>query len=287
MRNMTKALAGFLAIAALSSFGCSHKAGDPDAMATPPSAFNYASEYDEWANSNGYEHGDLFPEGYSGIYMDRFMTLPTDAGYESGNIVVGDSRSCQLGIYQRRAGRADFAAFAVWGGHYKYDSLPQIMTESLVSEVEKCFRSQIEANGSSTLFFFATVNDYNYLTGNNDENISAAISAAERFASMEYEYNGQTHKPKVIVIGIVGTVREGVFARDLTAEAFNSCIDDYNEKLKKAVENSPALKEYSNLYTTVLDIVGETGFIDDKLHFDDATLYKLCEYVLKTADTFN
>lgn len=281
MKIIAKAIALPLA-AALLAVGCARKAPADEPMSTPPSVFDDANDYDQWADSTGYAHGSLLPQGAGGIYMDRFMSLPDDAGYASGRIVIGDSRSCQLGIYQQRARGADFAAFAVWGGHYASGSKPPIMTDTLMFEVKKCFRKQIEAHESCTVFFFATVNDYDYERGENDSNISEAVRTAERFASMEYEYKGRTHRPRVIVIGFDGCKKDASSFEGSAADEFNRYVSDYNAKLKAAVEASELLKAYAEYYTTVPEIVGETGFISDRLHYDDATLNKLCGYIRET-----
>lgn len=283
MKSIIKAFSLVLAASAF-ALACAPKAPIGSASPTPPTAYDDMSEYNEWADSYGYEHGELTSEGSSGLYMDRFMTLSSDAAYYSGRIVIGDSRCCQLGIYQMRAESAGFAAFAVWGGHFRNGSYPPIMTDTLVSEIENCFKKQIEAHGSSTVFFFATVNDYDYASGDNGGNIAAAICAAERIASMEYEYNGRIHRPKVIIIGFDGSIKEGSLWGGLSAEVFNRYVSDYNAALKAAVEASALLKENSDRFTTVPEIVGETGFITDLLHYDDITLGKLCEFIINAAE---
>ena len=134
----------------------------------PASAAEFTDliDYQMWAEYVGYSQGLLVPQGIAGINQDYFHSFPGSPGYTSGKIVIGDSRSCQLGIYQNRMGSEDFAAFAVWGGHYVNGSGTPALTWQILSEIEQCFQEQIRTNGKSIVFFFATVNDYNYF-GNN------------------------------------------------------------------------------------------------------------------------
>ena len=155
----------------LFSFFCSSAADE----------FNDPYEYQLWAINAGYPQGSLTPLGWEGINQDYYHSLPWSAGYNSGKIVIGDSRSCQLGIYQERTGRADYAVFAVWGGHYVSGTGTPIMSEMLLSDFEQCFHEQIKTNGNCTVFFFATVNDYDYLYNNNSGFISAAVSSDPSF----------------------------------------------------------------------------------------------------------
>ncbi|HRR77451.1 MAG TPA: hypothetical protein P5191_11655 [Ruminococcus sp.] len=237
--------------------------------------FEAFSDYVSWAGSTGYPSGLLEANGVSGINQDYFHTPPGTAGYDSGRIVVGDSRCCQLGIYQQRTGLNDFAAFAVWGGHY-ISGYGGIMTEEHFREVEQCFQSQIENCGKSTIYFFATVNDYDCWNNDNSSYISSAIGTAERLASMSYEVNDTIYHPEVFVIGFDGCWLTG----DLFGtpqDVFNRYIQDYNDKLASACSSSSSLK---NRFTTVMDIVGgKAGFIDDGLHYSDDTLEKIISYI--------
>ncbi len=271
-----KSLTILLAAGALFAVACSPIGQGGPTSATPSPAapspeFSRAADYGLWAEEVGQPSGLLTPRGAYGI--NRFMTLAESAAFTSGRIVIGDSRCCQLGIYQQRAERSDFAAFGFWGGHYT-DAYPQIMSTELVSAVERCFRAQIERHGGSTVFFFATVNDYDF-GGDGGKSIAAAISAAERIASMEYEFNGAIHRPKVIVIGFDG------FRTDSEPDSpFNANIAEYSRSLKNAVIKSDLLKEYAEFFTTVPAITGGgTTYIDDGLHYSDDTLKRLCEYV--------
>lgn len=268
--------------AATSMAACSVKTPSGGTPPLPASEFGEMSAYNDWADSYGYADGLLTQEGMNGVYMDRFMTTPGTPGYDSGSIVIGDSRCCQLGIYQQRAGRSDFAAFGVWGGRYWTGRAPAIMTDTLVSAVESCFRRQIEVHGSSIIYFFATVNDYDSTGRNNAESIAQAVKAAEKLAVMEFEFKGRLHRPEVIVIGFDGCM-EGVTAYGTGPNGFNGYIAEYNSALRAAVEKSGVLKEYADHFTTVPEIAGTTGFISDALHYDDLTLNKICEHIRKSA----
>ena len=242
----------------------------------PKEAFSHISQYQGWADDEGYGHGALEDEGMSGMMQDTYRTKPGMAGYDSGRIVIGDSRCCQLGIYQERAGIAGFAAFAVWGGHYA-EKQPYIPTADFWSEVFACFREQAKARGKCEIFFFATVNDYD-ADGYNDDNIAAAIACAEKLAMMECEQNGVTIRPTVIVIGPEGC---GSGERAwLDPTVFNRSIASYNDSLREAVAKSFVLKGGLDRFTTVPELTGgRTDFIDDGLHYGDKTLGILAGFI--------
>ncbi|NLT10474.1 MAG: hypothetical protein GXY08_13410 [Ruminococcus sp.] len=233
------------------------------------------SDYTSWAQYTGYQNGSLVADGVSGINQDYFHTLPDADEYNSGCIVIGDSRCCQLGIYQQRAGLHDHATFAVWGGHY-VSGYGGIMTDEHFHEVERCFQSQINSCQKSSIYFFATVNDYDCWNNNNSSYISSAVSTAERLASMSYEMNGVVYRPEIFVIGFDGCWLTG----DLFGtpqDVFNRYVQDYNDKLRNACSATPYLK---GRFTTVMEIVsGKAGFIDDGLHYSDDTLEAIRAYI--------
>ena len=246
-----------------------------DALTEPTPAYTDFSQYQDWEKDVGYTKGLLVPRGVDVVNMDYFHTSADSPAYTSGRIVIGDSRCCQLGIYQQRTDRNDFAIFSVWGGHFLSGTEAPILTDELIGELEACFHEQIRTNGSCTIYFFATINDYDYVNNYNDGNISAAVSAAEGLASMSYEYNGTVYHPDVRVIGFDGGhTYAPIFS--IPQDEFNRYITDYNDKLSQAVKNSSILGEY----TTVPAISGGTDFIDDGLHYGDRTLKKLIEYMI-------
>ena len=238
--------------------------------------FTGIGDYQMWAQYEGYPQGLLTALGINGINQDYFHSLPGSAAYASGKIVIGDSRSCQLGIYESRAQTGDFAVFAVWGGHYVPGSGTPVLTGKSLLDIEQCFQEQIRTRGKSTVFFFATVNDYDYLNNYNGSYFSAAVSSAEQIASMSYEYEGTVHHPKVIVIGFDGSGA----GFGVQQEVFNRYLDSYNEELRAAVNNSAVLNETASYFTTVPEITGGgTSFISDGLHYSDDTLRKIAAYV--------
>ena len=262
MRNIYRSFSVFTALLSLFVLFCLHPAAAAE-------EFTDLNDYQRWAAYEGYPRGLLIPIGLEGINQDYFRSLPDSAGYSSGRIVIGDSRSCQLGILQERTGADDYAVFAVWGGHYVNGSGTPIMTGQLLSDVEQCFQEQIRSRGKCTVFFCATVNDYDYQWNNNAGNISAAVAAAEWIGSMTYEYEGKRFRPQVVVIGF-----DGVSAFTwIPQETFDRYLDPYNESLLDAVKNSPILTESAPLFTTVPEITGgKTTFISDGLHYSDAVL---------------
>lgn len=236
-------------------------------------------DYNEWADDTGYERGMLTPLGVDGIGQDYFHTLDTSDGYDSGRIVIGDSRCCQLGIYQQRADRKDFAVFAVWGGHYADNTLTPILTDEHLEDIEKCFKNQISVCDSCVIYLFATVNDYDFETNDNEDSIASAIAAAEKLSSLRCEKNGKTYSPQVIAVGFDGGRTSGnVFG--IPNEDFNRYVNSYNDKLLSAVHNSELLKENAQYFTTVPMITGnKTTFIADGLHYSDETLMMISDYI--------
>lgn len=248
----------------------------PEAMKEPEVPFTYWGDYENWAVEVGYPSGELIAGGREGIGSDRFYTLPESPGYESGRIVIGDSRCVQLGIYQQRAKGSEYAVFAAWGGHY-VNWEPYLPDEEFFRRVEECFQAQVEACGHCDLYFFATVNDYDFRENRNEASAEAAAAAAERLASMRTEHQGQTVSPRVTFIGIVAGSRD-VPVVGYPCEEFNRYEDAFNELLKETVSASPILHEAE--WTTVPKILeGTIGFISDGLHYDDPTLRKLAAYM--------
>ena len=242
--------------------------------------FTVLDDYQKWAKEVGYPQGMLAAMGVDGINQDYFHTLPDAPGYRSGKIVIGDSRCCQLGIYEQRTGADDFADYAVWGGHFLPGAEPPAMTEEQFSEVERCFQEQIKSCGECSIYFFATVNDYDYVGNENDQSISAAVSMAEKLGNMSCQKEGKLYRPEVIVIGFDGGA--GDVLQHIPAQEFNRYVDDYNEKLRTAVNDSPLLQQNAEYFTTVPEITGgSTGFNEDGLHYSDDTLKEIVDYILQ------
>ena len=241
--------------------------------------FEQLEAYQDWAKQTGYKNGTLVAQGPDGVNKDYYHTSADSAAYTSGRIVIGDSRCCQIGIYEQRKELSDAAVFAVWGGHYKSSEDPPIMTNTLLSEAEACFKKQVEAVGSSTVWVFATVNDYDFKENNNTENIKACIEAAEKIASFSAEKDGKTVHPKVIVVGFDGCWDTAPLY-GTPQEEFNAYVSDYNKKLKEAVEASELLKADASLYAAVPEIAGgKAKFIDDGLHYHDTTLEAIIAHI--------
>lgn len=242
--------------------------------------FTALDDYQKWAKDVGYPRGMLEAMGVDGINQDYFHTLPDAPGYTSGKIVIGDSRCCQLGIYEQRTGAADFADYAVWGGHFLQGAEPPAMTDEQLAEVEDCFQEQVRTCGECSIYFFATVNDYDYVENDNDESISAAIRTAEKLVNMTCENDGKVYQPEVFVIGFDGG--EGDVLQRIPAEEFNRYVDDYNEKLRIAVNKSALLQQNADHFTTVPEITGgRTGFNEDGLHYSDDSLREIVDYILE------
>ena len=130
--------------------------------------------------------------------------------------------------------------------------------------------------GACQILFFATVNDYDYLENRNEDNIRAAVAAAEQIASMSCESNGAVYHPQVRVIGFDGGSTDRKILSRIPPEDFNRCCETYNEALRSAVRNSAILKENAPRFITVPEIMGgKAAFISDGLHYDDRTLVTL------------
>lgn len=247
---------------------------------TAPAEFTVLEDYQKWARDVGYPQDMLVPMGVDGINQDYFHTLPDAPGYTSGRIVIGDSRCCQLGIYEQRTGAADFADYAVWGGHFLQGAEPPAMTDEQLAEVEDCFQEQVRTCGECSIYFFSTVNDYDYVENDNDESISAAIRTAEKLVNMTCENDGKVYQPEVFVIGFDGG--GGDVLQRIPAEEFNRYVDDYNEKLRIAVNKSALLQQNADHFTTVPEITGgRTGFNEDGLHYSDDSLREIVDYILE------
>ncbi|WP_028506166.1 hypothetical protein [Ruminococcus sp. FC2018] len=242
-------------------------------------SFTELDDYQNWAKETGYTNNYLCARGIEGINMDYFHTLPGEKAYTSGKIVIGDSRCCQMGILQHRNGKADFADFAIWGGHFTHGVDPAAMNDELISEVTNCFKAQIEACGECKIYFFATVNDYDFQKNNNADNIKGAVSAAEKLAALSYDYNGKTYHPHISIIGFEGSSKtEKVYG--IEPADFNRYVEDYNKKLLDAIKASGTIKGCADTFTTVAKINDDkVSFITDQLHYSDETLGKLIEYV--------
>ena len=248
-----------------------------NAPAVPPTAFTAMSDYTQWAKEIGYPQKVLTAQGADGINQDYFHTPAANAEYTSGRIVIGDSRCCQLGIYQQRTGAQDYAVFAVWGGHYASGTGTRILTKTTLAETEACFRAQIAAVGKCEVFLFATVNDYDYKSNNNGSYIRAAVSAAEQIAKLTYERNGTVYSPRVTVIGFEGGWKTGNIYK-IPPKEFNRWIADYNSSLAEAL-NTSALPDAAH-FTTVAEITANRcDFISDGLHYGDGALQTLAQFV--------
>lgn len=260
---------------------CGGPAAQPAAQPAPPVVpFPESRDYQVWAEETGYPDGYLVPQGSWGIGQDRYRTRPEEPGYASGRIVVGDSRCCQLGIYQQRTGREDFAVFGVWGGHYCQDRTPSILSDDAMAEIEDCFRRQAETAGDCVVYVFATVNDFDYESGDNGDSIAAAVRAAERVAAMSWPVDGSIRHPKVVVIGMAGCRDDGPLP-GIPQEDFNRYVPAFNSALAQAVAERPLLRLWASYYTTVPAITGDGGpsFINDGIHYSDDTLRVLTDYL--------
>ncbi len=245
-----------------------------------PAPFTVLQDYLTWADEVGYPEGLLDSLGAAGINQDYFHTPAGSDAYTSGRIVIGDSRCCQLGIYEQRAGRSDFAVYAVWGGHYAPDLTPVLLREDLLAAVQDCFEAQIRACGKCTIYFFATVNDLEYQNNENEDRIAAALEAAEGFASMSVKVNGKTYHPDMVLIGFDGgSVSTPILGR-IEPELYNRYVPAFNETFLSRAAESEVLAPFSSGFTTVPEITeGKTAFNADALHYSDGILAEIISFI--------
>lgn len=236
----------------------------------PPEEFTDTMDYSLWAEQVGYPLGMLRPLGREGLGQDYFHTPENDPAYLSGRIVVGDSRCCQLGILQQRTGGADFAAYAVWGGHYNGELGSLILTKDQFAELERCFRAQVRDRGSSTIYFFATVNDYDFAENDNDQSIRAAVDTARMLAGLTCRRDGADCRPRLVVVGFAGCREDGPFS-GIPCEVFNRYVEDFTARLFAAVGEDPVLAG-ARCVTAEESAPAGIGFIADGLHYSDPTL---------------
>ena len=227
-------------------------------------------DYTKWAQM-GHDSGTLDENVGDGIVFDYYHSTVSMAGYDSGKIVIGDSRCVQLGLYEQASGFGDFATFAVWGGHYAGGTSAPILTEKAYADIEQCFTKQVDDAGSCEIYLFATVNDYDYAGGSNTGYIDALVSAARRLSSMEH--GGVS--PHITVIGFEGCWETGDIY-GTPHEQFNAYIDDYYDELMAKMTDAGFYK-----VRRVSGIIGgKAGFIGDGLHYDEDTIRALVGYIM-------
>ena len=190
-------------------------------------------------NVNAKEYGQV------GYYCKK-------SNYNSGRLVIGDSRTCQL--YNLNPTGASFVS--TWGGHYAYGGEKyQIDYRTKVTTMKKYAIDTIKTKGYCNIYIFATVNDYNgddkYKTWANN-----VIRLAENACKWSTKYKYKTVKPKVYVVSLVGSKGKSV--------------DNYNDYLKEKVLDNKNLIGYIDI-TDCLD-GSNSGYSSDNLHYNDKTL---------------
>ena len=270
---MKKTLAVILSIMCLGAAACGDTGSNTTKNGKPK---QLDCDYGGWAEDTGYGSGMLISQGADSITDDRYHTLPEAEEYSSGKIVVGDSRCCQMGIFQQINSMTDFAVFSVWSGHYAEDVGFPIINDEILDEIGDCFARQLESKGECTIYLFATVNDYNYTDNDNSSNIESLLWAANQLRDLTCIVGGKDEvHPTVKIIGFAGGTDEFDIFGSIPHDEFNRYIDDYNANLMEALENEDFKDN-----TTVGDILGDKlGFLDDGLHYDGASIDALCEYI--------
>ena len=230
-------------------------------------------DYERWSY-DVYNSGSITSQGVDGINEDYYHTLQDMEAYNSGKIVIGDSRCCQMGIFEQVYDINEYAVFAVWGGHYVEGRGFNILADTNLMDIENCIISQFENTGSCIIYLFSSVNDYDYTNQKNETNYDAFVAAANKLKEFKVEIDGVEYSPEIRIIGFAGCNEEG----DLygtPSDEYNRYIEEYSNTVKDMLKN-----EGFNDYTTVMDILGDNlGFTLDRLHYNEKTIYELTDYI--------
>jgi hypothetical protein len=170
----------------------------------------------------------------------------------SGNLLVGDSRTCQLWYYNNSG--ASFVS--VWGGHYGYGgSTGQIDTKTQRTDMKQYAKDTIKELGYCNIYIFATVNDYN----GGDQYKSAAnnvYNLAQTAYGWTQKYNKKTVHPTVYVVSLVGGKGKDV--------------SKYNTYLSGKIAKSKKISGFIDISDCLTG--SNSGYLSDNLHYSDTTL---------------
>lgn len=169
------------------------------------------------------------------------------ANYDSGKVVIGDSRTCQLWNQSKKG--ASYSS--VWGGHYGYGKDLQIDSESHLKNVKKYVRNTIKKTGNCDVYIFATVNDYNGV-GSYSGAINNLMSLADKVSEFEYKDT----KPNIYIVSLKGS--KGV------------SVSNYNKSLKSKVKSHGYT--YKNIEKALDTKNTKNVYLSDDLHYNDTAL---------------
>lgn len=191
-----------------------------------------------------------------------------DENADTGLLIVGDSRCCQLFNYDNEG--ASFAA--VWGGHYNFSGSFWIDSPMMRGHMEDSVKNSISKTGNCTTFVFATVNDWGATSNHDVSSVPASvnnlISAAEAIYDMTGESGGKTKHPTVYVVSMVA--QKGVESKP------------YNDVLEKKIKGNSKIKGYVDISSC---LSGDNfGFLSDGLHYNDDTLSSIWKKVKEVKD---
>lgn len=160
----------------------------------------------------------------------------------TGIVVMGDSRTCQLWNYNNSG--ASFVS--VWGGHY-YGGTNSMSIDATArrTQLKTYINDTVSKKGYCNVYLFATVNDYNGGSGYQ--------GAADKVVNLSKTVKGYNKKATVTVVGLVGGKGKNV--------------SNYNTYLKK---NLPSGVKW----LSVADCLGgsNSGYTSDNLHYNNTTL---------------
>ena len=178
---------------------------------------------------------------------------------KSGNLIIGDSRTCQLYNFNN-----SYASFnSTWGGHYGYGGETyQIDTQAKRTKMKYYAQNTIKKVGFVNIYIFSTVNDYNG-GGNYQGALNNHLNLAKTAYTWKQKYKGKTVRPKVYVVSLVGS--KGVN------------VDDYNNVLKAQASKT---KKFD--YINITDVVTNDGYLSDNLHYTNET----CSKILSRLDDY-
>lgn len=200
----------------------------------------------------------LFPQPASAATYGNIGFHCTVKNYQSGRLIIGDSRCCQL--WNAKKNGSSFVS--VWGGHYGYGgSSLQINTDSQQNMMKSIVQNTIKQVGHCDVYVFATVNDYNG-SGSYTSAANHVINQAKTAMKWTAKYGGKTVKPQVYVVSLVGGKGKNV-------SSYNTYL-----KLQAAKVNCKFLSITKCLTGS------NSGYRSDGLHYNDATLKNIWSKIL-------
>lgn len=190
---------------------------------------------------------------------------------DSGIVICGDSRCCQIHNYKQDYGFASFGC--VWGGnYYTTDATNVIASPAHVKAVQGYIKNTVAKKGSCVVFCFATINGWG-AKGNRDvKNIDGSIQLLTDFAEQL-----KADKTKIYLVSLVGQL-------DLDTNTISD-VSEYNKKLKEKASSFDG-------YVDIVDLIKPDSYLKygstvDNLHYGDEALKSIRDKISEVANTGN